>query len=149
MKAPLLIGTLKKSELSNTEMLCEFLSRRMERDGVQAEIIPSRVIIDAFILDVSANLAEIFRRHYTAGVGRPDFFPCGHFVSEEQLEERWCNYRRGYSHEQDHTVKFRSNHCEAQTDLGDDYSDLASRHHSHAHLRRPSFAQVQRSCAAT
>lgn len=39
MKATILLGTLKKSGLSNTETLCEFLSRRMEREGIRSEII--------------------------------------------------------------------------------------------------------------
>jgi multimeric flavodoxin WrbA len=39
MKATILLGTLKKSGLSNTETLCEFLSRRMEREGVRCETI--------------------------------------------------------------------------------------------------------------
>jgi hypothetical protein len=33
MKATILLGTLKKTGLSNTETLCEFLSGRMEREG--------------------------------------------------------------------------------------------------------------------
>jgi len=39
MKATILLGTLKKSGLSNTETLCEFLSGRMERQGIRSEII--------------------------------------------------------------------------------------------------------------
>lgn len=39
MKATILLGTLKKTGLSNTETLCEFLSGRMEREGVGCEII--------------------------------------------------------------------------------------------------------------
>ena len=39
MKATILLGTVKKSGLSNTETLCEFLSRRMERAGIQCEIV--------------------------------------------------------------------------------------------------------------
>jgi multimeric flavodoxin WrbA len=39
MKATILLGTLKKSGLSNTETLCEFLSRRMEENGVRSEIV--------------------------------------------------------------------------------------------------------------
>lgn len=39
MKAIILLGTLKKLGLSNTETLSEFLVERMERQGVQAEII--------------------------------------------------------------------------------------------------------------
>lgn len=39
MKAIILLGTLKKSGLSNTETLSEFLAERMERQGIQAEII--------------------------------------------------------------------------------------------------------------
>jgi multimeric flavodoxin WrbA len=39
MKATILLGTLKKTELSNTETLCEFLSGRMERQGIRSEII--------------------------------------------------------------------------------------------------------------
>jgi multimeric flavodoxin WrbA len=39
MKATILLGTLKGSELSNTETLCEFLSGRMEREGVRCETV--------------------------------------------------------------------------------------------------------------
>lgn len=39
MRATILVGTLKKSGLSNTETLCEFLSRRMELKGVQCETV--------------------------------------------------------------------------------------------------------------
>lgn len=39
MKATILLGTLKKSGLSNTETLCEFLSGRMEREGIRPETI--------------------------------------------------------------------------------------------------------------
>lgn len=39
MKATILLGTLKKSELSNTETLCEFLSGRMESNGIRCETI--------------------------------------------------------------------------------------------------------------
>lgn len=39
MKATLLLGTLKRSGLSNTETLCEFLSGRMQREGIRSEII--------------------------------------------------------------------------------------------------------------
>jgi multimeric flavodoxin WrbA len=39
MKATILLGTLKKSGLSNTETLCGFLSRRMERAGIACETI--------------------------------------------------------------------------------------------------------------
>ncbi|MCA1614393.1 MAG: NAD(P)H-dependent oxidoreductase [Acidobacteria bacterium] len=39
MKATILLGTLKKSGLSNTETLCEFLSGRMESSGVRCEIV--------------------------------------------------------------------------------------------------------------
>lgn len=39
MKATILLGTLKSSGLSNTETLCEFLSRRMERDDIRCEIV--------------------------------------------------------------------------------------------------------------
>jgi multimeric flavodoxin WrbA len=39
MKATILLGTLKKSGLSNTETLCEFLSGRMELQGIRCEII--------------------------------------------------------------------------------------------------------------
>lgn len=39
MKATILLGTLKKSGLSNTETLCEFLSGRMKREGIRSEII--------------------------------------------------------------------------------------------------------------
>lgn len=39
MKATILLGTLKKVELSNTETLCEFLAGRMEREGISCEII--------------------------------------------------------------------------------------------------------------
>jgi multimeric flavodoxin WrbA len=39
VNAILLLGTLKKSGLSNTETLCEFLSRRMEGHGIRSEIL--------------------------------------------------------------------------------------------------------------
>jgi multimeric flavodoxin WrbA len=39
MKATILLGTLKKSGLSNTETLCEFLSSRMEREGIRCETV--------------------------------------------------------------------------------------------------------------
>lgn len=39
MKATILLGTLKKSGLSNTETLCEFLSGRMEREGIRCETV--------------------------------------------------------------------------------------------------------------
>lgn len=39
MKAVILLGTLKRSGLSNTETLCEFLAERMERRGVRCEIV--------------------------------------------------------------------------------------------------------------
>lgn len=39
MNAILLLGTLKKAGLSNTETLCEFLSGRMERQGIRCEIL--------------------------------------------------------------------------------------------------------------
>jgi multimeric flavodoxin WrbA len=39
MNTLILLATLKKSGLSNTETLCEFLSDRMERAGIQCETI--------------------------------------------------------------------------------------------------------------
>lgn len=39
MKATILLGTLKKSGLSNTETLCEFLSGRMESKGIECRIV--------------------------------------------------------------------------------------------------------------
>jgi multimeric flavodoxin WrbA len=39
MKATILLGTLKKTGLSNTETLCEFLSGRMESQGVRTETV--------------------------------------------------------------------------------------------------------------
>jgi hypothetical protein len=39
MKATILLGTLKKSGLSNTETLCEFLVERMERRDIRCEIV--------------------------------------------------------------------------------------------------------------
>lgn len=39
MKAVILLGTLKKEGLSNTQALCEFLAERMGRRGITAEII--------------------------------------------------------------------------------------------------------------
>lgn len=39
MKATMLLGTLKRSGLSNTQTLCEFLARRMERKGIRCEIV--------------------------------------------------------------------------------------------------------------
>lgn len=37
MKATILLGTLKKSGLSNTETLSEFLSGRLEKQGIACE----------------------------------------------------------------------------------------------------------------
>ena len=39
MKATILLGTVKKSDLSNTETLCGFLSHRMEREGIRCETV--------------------------------------------------------------------------------------------------------------
>jgi multimeric flavodoxin WrbA len=39
MKATILLGTLKKTQLSNTETLCEFLSGRMQRKEIQCETV--------------------------------------------------------------------------------------------------------------
>ena len=39
MQATILLGTLKRSGLSNTQTLCEFLARRMERSGIGCEIV--------------------------------------------------------------------------------------------------------------
>ena len=39
MKAIILLGTLKKAGLSNTETLCEFLSARMEDQGIRCETV--------------------------------------------------------------------------------------------------------------
>jgi|SRR5947209_12085680 len=39
MKATILLGTLKKTGLSNTETLCKFLSGRMGREGIGCEIV--------------------------------------------------------------------------------------------------------------
>jgi multimeric flavodoxin WrbA len=39
MRATILLGTLKKSELSNTETLCEFLCQHMERSGIRCEMV--------------------------------------------------------------------------------------------------------------
>lgn len=39
MKAIILLGTLKKSGLSNTATLCEFLAARMARAGIECETI--------------------------------------------------------------------------------------------------------------
>jgi multimeric flavodoxin WrbA len=39
MRATILVGTLKREGLSNTETLSEFLARRMEREGIGSEII--------------------------------------------------------------------------------------------------------------
>lgn len=39
MKATILLGTLKKAEMSNTETLCEFLSDRLRRQGIACEIV--------------------------------------------------------------------------------------------------------------
>ena len=39
MRATILLGTLKKTGLSNTETLCEFLSERMGREGVRCETV--------------------------------------------------------------------------------------------------------------
>lgn len=39
MKAIILLGTLKKQEQSHTQILCEFLSKRMKKKQVECEII--------------------------------------------------------------------------------------------------------------
>jgi len=39
MKAIILLGTLKRTGLSNTGVLCDFLAGRMQKSGIQAEII--------------------------------------------------------------------------------------------------------------
>jgi multimeric flavodoxin WrbA len=39
MKATMLLATLKRSGLSNTGTLCEFLARRMELQAIQSEIV--------------------------------------------------------------------------------------------------------------
>lgn len=39
LNATILLGTLKKEGLSNTETLCEFLAGRMERRGITAEVV--------------------------------------------------------------------------------------------------------------
>jgi multimeric flavodoxin WrbA len=39
MKTAILLGTLKRGELSNTATLCEFLAGRMERRGIGCDII--------------------------------------------------------------------------------------------------------------
>jgi multimeric flavodoxin WrbA len=39
MKATILLGTLKTSGLSNTETLCDFLAGRMQRQGIDPEIV--------------------------------------------------------------------------------------------------------------
>ena len=39
MKAIILLGTLKRTGLSNTEVLCDFLAGRMKRNGIESEII--------------------------------------------------------------------------------------------------------------
>ena len=39
MRATILLGTLKKTGLSNTETLCEFLARRMEGEGIRPEVV--------------------------------------------------------------------------------------------------------------
>jgi multimeric flavodoxin WrbA len=39
MKATILLGTLKVTGLSNTESLCEFLTRRMEKAGIRCETV--------------------------------------------------------------------------------------------------------------
>ncbi|HEV8364262.1 MAG TPA: NAD(P)H-dependent oxidoreductase, partial [Gemmatimonadaceae bacterium] len=39
MKATILLATLKKTELSNTETLCDFLAGRMKRAGITCETL--------------------------------------------------------------------------------------------------------------
>lgn len=39
MNAIILLATLKRTGLSNTETLCEFLAERMERSGITSEIV--------------------------------------------------------------------------------------------------------------
>lgn len=39
MNATILLGTLKKTEPSNTEVLCEFLASRLRAQGIETEIV--------------------------------------------------------------------------------------------------------------
>lgn len=56
MKATILLGTLKKSGLSNTETLCEFLVERMKRQGVDAEIV--RLVDQQILPGTSSDMGE-------------------------------------------------------------------------------------------
>ncbi|WP_299824609.1 flavodoxin family protein [uncultured Pontibacter sp.] len=52
MKAVILLGTLKKEGLSNTEVLCEFLGSYFDKENIQSEIIK---LVDFTILPGTYN----------------------------------------------------------------------------------------------
>ncbi len=56
MKATILLGTLKKSGLSNTQTLCEFLVQKMERQSIQAEIV--RLVDHAILPGTVSDMGE-------------------------------------------------------------------------------------------
>lgn len=56
MKATILLGTLKASGLSNTGTLCEFLSGRMERRGIECEIV--RLVDRRILPGTSSDMGE-------------------------------------------------------------------------------------------
>lgn len=39
MRATILLGTLKRSGMSNTQVLCEFLAERMRRQGIEPDLV--------------------------------------------------------------------------------------------------------------
>lgn len=56
MKATILLGTLKASGLSNTGTLCEFLSDRMERHGIECETV--RLVERRILPGTSSDMGE-------------------------------------------------------------------------------------------
>lgn len=56
MKATILLGTLKRSGLSNTETLCEFLSGRMERKGIRCKTI--KLVDHAILPGTCSDMGE-------------------------------------------------------------------------------------------
>jgi len=56
MKATILLGTLKRSGLSNTQTLCEFLSGRMERKGIRCKTI--KLVDHAILPGTCSDMGE-------------------------------------------------------------------------------------------
>jgi len=56
MKATILLGTLKKTGLSNTETLSEFLAGKMEKEGITTEIV--RLVDHAILPGTCSDMGE-------------------------------------------------------------------------------------------